>query len=70
MTEPKSIAEMTGEMLREAAVLVVVFVPLDVVVAFYTSLGWKDIMLLVESVLIVGAGFGISGVVMERRRTR
>jgi hypothetical protein len=31
--EPKSIAEMIGEMLREAAVLVTVFVPLDVVVA-------------------------------------
>ena len=63
MSEPKSIAEMTGEMLREAAVLVIVFVPLDVVVGFYSSLGWKEIVLLVESVLILGAGFGISGVV-------
>jgi hypothetical protein len=38
--EPKSIAEMTGEMFREAAVLVTVFVPLDVLLAFYSSFGW------------------------------
>ena len=40
MNEPKSVVEMIGEMLREAAVLVTVFVPLDVVLAFYARFGW------------------------------
>ena len=70
MTEPKSVAEMTGEMFREASVLVTVFRPLDVVLAFYSSLGWKEIMLLAESALIGGAVFGILGIAMERKRTR
>jgi hypothetical protein len=68
--EPKSIAEMTGEMFREAAVLVTVFVPLDVLLAFYSSFGWKEIVLLVESALMVGAALGILGIAMERKRTR
>ena len=70
MSEPKSIAEMIGEMFREGAVLVTVFVPLDVVLAFYSSFGWKEIMLLVESALMVGAAFGILGVAVERTRRR
>lgn len=70
MSERKSIAEVIGEMCREAAVLVTVFVPLDVVLAFYSSFGWKEIMLLVESALMVGAAFGILGVAVERTRRR
>jgi hypothetical protein len=66
--EPKSVAEMIGEMLREAAVLVTVFVPLDVVIALYASLGWKEILLLLQTTLIVGAVLGIWGVAIERRR--
>jgi hypothetical protein len=61
---------MIGEMFREAAVLVTVFVPLDVVVAFYSSFGWKEIMLLIESAMMVGAAFGVLGVAVERTRRR
>ena len=70
MEEPKSVAEMIGEMLREAAVLVAVFVPLDVVLAFHFTMGWKDVMLVVESTVFASALFGVSGVVIERKRTR
>ena len=70
MSERKSIAEMIGEMFREAAVLVTVFVPLDVVVAFYSSFGWKEIMLLIESAMMAGAAFGILGIAIERTRRR
>lgn len=70
MEEPKSVAEMIGEMLREASVLVLVFVPLDVVIAFYASLGWREILLLLQSTLIVGTVLGLSGLVIERRRAR
>lgn len=68
MEEPKSVAEMIGEMLREAAVLVTVFVPLDLMIAFYTSLGWKEILLLLQTTLIGGAVLGIPGIAIERRR--
>jgi hypothetical protein len=70
VSERKSIAEMIGEMFREAAVLVTVFVPLDVVVAFYSSFGWKEIMLLIESAMMAGAAFGILGIAIERTRRR
>jgi hypothetical protein len=61
---------MTGEMFREAAVLVTVFVPLDVVLAFYARFEWKEILLLLESPMIGGVALGIAGIVMERGRTR
>ncbi len=61
MGEPKSVGEMIGEMLREAAVLITVFLPLDVVIAFYASLGWKEIMLLLQTSLIVGTVLAILG---------
>jgi hypothetical protein len=70
VSESKSIVEMIGEMFREAAVLVTVFVPLDVVVAFCSSFVWKEIMLLIESAMMVGAAFGILGVAVERTRRR
>lgn len=70
MEEPKSVAEMIGEMLREASVLVTVFVPLDVVIAFYASLGWKEILLLVHSTLIIGTVLGLGGLLIERKRSR
>ncbi len=70
MQEPKSVAEMIGEMLREASVLVTVFVPLDVVIAFYASLGWKEILLLVQSTLIIGTVLGLAGLLIERKRSR
>lgn len=70
MEEPKSVAEMIGEMLREAAVLVAVFVPLDVVLAFNFTMGWKDVLLLIESTVLASALFAVSGVVIERKRTR
>ena len=70
MNEPKSVAEMIGEMFREAAVLVTVFVPLDVVVAFYLTFDWKDVLILAESTLIVSALLGLSGVMIERKRNR
>jgi hypothetical protein len=70
LTEPRSIAEMVGEMSREAAVLITVFVPLDVVLALYSSFGWKEIMLLVESTVIAGVALGALGIAIERRRTR
>ena len=54
MNEPKSVVEMIGEMLREAAVLVTVFVPLDVVLAFDARFGWKEILFLLESTMIGG----------------
>jgi hypothetical protein len=68
--EPKSVGEMIGEMLREAAVLITVFLPLDVVIAFYASLGWKEIMLLLQTSLIVGTVLAILGIAIERRRSR
>jgi hypothetical protein len=70
MSESKSIAEMIGEMFREAAVLVTVFVPLDVVVAFYLTINWKDIVILVESTLIATAALGTTGILIERWRNR
>jgi hypothetical protein len=70
VTEPKSIAEMIGEMFRESAVLVTVFVPLDVVVAFYLTINWRDIVILVESTLIATATLGTVGILIERWRNR
>jgi len=70
MGEPKSVAEMMGEMLRDAAVLVAVFVPLDVVLALKVALVWETTMLLIESTLIVCAVLAIVGMVIERRRER
>jgi hypothetical protein len=70
MSESKSIAEMIGEMFREAAVLVTVFVPLDVVVAFYLTINWKDIVILVESTLIATAALGTTRILIERWRNR
>jgi hypothetical protein len=70
MSESKSIAEMIGEMFREAAVLVTVFVLLDVVVAFYLTINWKDIVILVESTLIATAALGTTGILIERWRNR
>ena len=70
MGESKSIAEMIGEMFREAAVLVTVFVPLDVVVAFYLTLHWRDMVIIVESTLIATAALGTTGIMIERWRNR
>jgi hypothetical protein len=68
--QPKRVAEMIGEMLREAAVLVIVFVPLDVLLFFYASFGWKEIVLVIDSTAMVGAIFGALGIWMERTRSR
>ena len=70
MSEPKSTAEMIGEMLRETAVLVIVFVPLDVLLLFYASFGWKEIALVIDSTVTIGAIFGALGIWMERTRSR
>lgn len=68
MGEPKSVAEMIGEMLREAAVLVAVFVPLDAVFAVKLALDWKDTLLIIYSTLFGCGILGLLGVVIERRR--
>jgi hypothetical protein len=68
--EAKSISEMIGKMLRETAVLVLVFVPLDVLLLFYASVGWEEVVLLLAATFIVSAIFGALGIWMERTRQR
>ena len=66
--EPKKVAEMIGEMPREAAVLVAVFVPLDVILAVKFSLDWKDTIPITESAIFARGILGLLGVVIERKR--
>jgi len=70
VNEAKSISEMIGEMLRETAVLVLVFVPLDVLLLFYSSFGWKEIVLLIDVTLVFASLVGALGIWMERTRER
>jgi len=75
LNEPKSVAEMIGEMVRDIAVLVAVFGPLEVFVSYHFTLG------MLVSTLFIGSTFigstmiscvvlAVIGVVVERRRER
>lgn len=68
MDEPKSVACMIGEMMRDVAVLFIVFVPLEVFGAFHFALGWLINILIVQSTIIVSAVLATIGVIIERRR--
>jgi len=63
MSERKSLAEMAGEFLREAAVLIAVFGILDKVLRNEgPTLAWTVAVLAVALILLVG------GCILERRR--
>lgn len=65
MSERKSVLEMAGEFLREAAVLTAVFIPLDRVMSGEAlTLGWAAAIL-----GIVGGLLGV-GMTLERKRRR
>jgi len=64
MSEHKSIAEMLGEYLREAAVLSGVFIPLDRVLGQKANLTWSYVWV----TLGLSAGLLAAGIIMERRR--
>ncbi len=66
--EPKSIAAMIGEMVRDVAVLIVVFVPLEVLLAYHFTLGWIATIVVVESTLISCLVLAAVGIWIERRR--
>jgi len=64
MFEHKTIAEMLGEYLREAAVLSGVFIPLDRVLGQKANLTWDYVWV----TLGLSAGLLAAGIIMERRR--
>jgi hypothetical protein len=59
---------MIGEMFRDAAVLVAVFVPLEVFGAFHYALGPLLSILIVQSTVITCVVLGWIGIAVERRR--
>ncbi len=62
-TERRTVAEMLGEFLREIALLVSVFIPLDLAIESKPlTLEW------IAAILIFGGGFLTVGVLIERRR--
>ena len=61
----KTIGEMFGEFLREAAVLAAVFIPLDrVMIGDTLTVGWYVAILGISGSLLVG------GMVLERKRRK
>ena len=63
MDNRKPIAEMFGEFLREAAVLTVVFIPLDrAMIREALTLGW------VVAILGISGGLLTAGMTLERKR--
>jgi hypothetical protein len=64
--EPKSVAAMIGEMLRDVAVLMLVFVPLDVFIAWHFTLS----ILIIETTLLGCGILAAIGIWVERRRER
>jgi hypothetical protein len=63
MNGRKSVMEMVGEFLREAAVLVLVFVPLDVAVREkFSGAG-------LAGALVISAGLLIGGIILQRKRS-
>lgn len=70
LNEPKSVAEMIGEMVRDIAVLVAVFVPLEVFVSYHFTLGRLVSSLFIGSTTISCIVLAVVGVVIERRRER
>ena len=62
MNGRKSVMEMVGEFLREAAVLVLVFVPLDLAVREqFSGAG-------LAGAVVISAGLLIGGIILERKR--
>jgi hypothetical protein len=68
--EPKSVAAMIGEMLRDVAVLMLVFVPLDVFIAWHFTLSWTASILIIETTLLGCGILAAIGIWVERRRER
>ena len=62
--ERHSIAEMIGEFMREAAVLVFVFIPLDLVIEQRELTIWW-----ILAIVVLPAFFLATGIVIERKRT-
>jgi hypothetical protein len=70
MTEAKSVSEMIGEMVREVAVLGVVFVPLEVLGAYHFTLPLIVSILIVESTLLSSGILAAVGIWIERKRNK
>lgn len=68
MAERKTIAEMIGELFRETAVLLLVFVPLEVAVSLHFTLDWLQATLLVGSTMFSCAVLETVGIIVERMR--
>jgi hypothetical protein len=63
MSDRKTIAEMGGEFLREAAVLIAVFIPLDLTMLREPlTVGWW------MAILGISGGTFVAGVALERTR--
>lgn len=63
-TERKSIAEMLGEVAREAAVLLALFIPLETVLIREEPLTWRRM----GAIVAIAGGLLFVGIVTERLR--
>jgi hypothetical protein len=68
LADRKTKAEMIGELFRELAVLALVFVPLEVPLAYRFTLGWPKTTILIGSTLIGCAVAETVGIIIERKR--
>ena len=66
MRERKEIAEMLGEFWRDAAVLVYIFVPLDLFIGSQLSLSGWDVTLIVLGTAIGSSLMEVVGIILER----
>jgi positive regulator of sigma E activity len=64
--ERKEIAEMLGEFWRDAAVLVYIFVPLDLFIGSQLSLSAWDVTLIVLGTAIGSSLMEVVGIILER----
>jgi len=60
----KTVAEMSGELLREAAMLILVFAPLDTIFAEAGQLTWAAL----AGIIVFGVAVFVAGAVIERKR--
>jgi len=67
---PKSTAELISEFLREAAVLILVFVPIDAILAKKEfELSWKVIAVLIVLAVVTSLGLLFVGIKIEQLRS-
>ncbi|MFT4111695.1 hypothetical protein [Silvibacterium sp.] len=64
--EKSSVSEMIGEFVREIAVLVIVFVPLEA----YKDRAWPvwELIAIMVTTVLIGIGILALGIAIERRR--